>query len=394
MKRIVSVTATVFLASVLWAATPPALLNYQGVLRNATNVPLSGSFDMVFRFQDIGGNEVLVDSHTAASGGQVAVSGGLFNVQLGGGVVSDGSGSGTYTSLADVFRDNAMVSLRITIGSETLAPDVPIVASPYALNASNLGGRGPDQYIDTSSTTQIKNGKLSLLSSVPGATLNVTGSEVVGHFQSGASGPEAFVGDGLSGVGVRGTGLAAGVQGSGPYFGGTFLNNDPNGGVVSLGGQNVGMVVDLNKPSGYSARFSNQGDGSSVYLGISGAAMQASRPSGSAVRGVVGTGTGVSGESSSGGIGVYGMGSDGGYFVSSETSAFTRVGTSTFKVAGTGAVSFVQNHPFDKGRSSSMRLRRGTRSPCTRGAPRGCRTARRACGSAAPSPGWPTPTSG
>ena len=41
-------------ATAAWAATPPALINYQGVLRNAAGVPSTGTFDMVFRFYDIG----------------------------------------------------------------------------------------------------------------------------------------------------------------------------------------------------------------------------------------------------------------------------------------------------------------------------------------------------
>ena len=33
-----------------FAASPPALVNYQGVLRDASNMPLTGNYDMVFRF--------------------------------------------------------------------------------------------------------------------------------------------------------------------------------------------------------------------------------------------------------------------------------------------------------------------------------------------------------
>src|SRR5215467_14422306 len=93
--------------SVVLAADPPTLVNYQGVLRDASDKPRNGTFDMVFRFYDAptAGNEILVDSHTGGGGNAVTVTGGLFNVQLGGGTVTDGSGAGTYASLADVFRD-------------------------------------------------------------------------------------------------------------------------------------------------------------------------------------------------------------------------------------------------------------------------------------------------
>jgi hypothetical protein len=121
MRRIITASAaTAFLfTSLLMAATPPALMNYEGVLRNSANAPLSGDYDMVFGFLDTFSGEVLVDSHTSSSGGQVSVSGGLFNVALGSGTVTDGSSPGVYTPLDQVFRDNGTVYLQITIGSET-----------------------------------------------------------------------------------------------------------------------------------------------------------------------------------------------------------------------------------------------------------------------------------
>ena len=90
------------------AATPPALVNYQGVLRDSGGNPLTGSYDMAFRFFNVavGGFEILVDSHVGAQ--RVPVMGGLFNVALGGGVVTDGSGpflNDPYLSLDMMFAD-------------------------------------------------------------------------------------------------------------------------------------------------------------------------------------------------------------------------------------------------------------------------------------------------
>src|SRR5262245_30902392 len=108
------------------AAQPPTILNYQGVLRDAADKPKTGTFDMVFRLFDSAGvgNEILVDAHTGGGGNPVTVSNGLFNVPLGAGTVSDGSGPGTYTSLAEAFRDHAAVWLQIQVGTETLSPRV------------------------------------------------------------------------------------------------------------------------------------------------------------------------------------------------------------------------------------------------------------------------------
>lgn len=53
-----------------FAGSPPDLINCQGVLRNASDRPLNGSYDMVFSSYDgdVGSDEtlLLVDSHTSA----------------------------------------------------------------------------------------------------------------------------------------------------------------------------------------------------------------------------------------------------------------------------------------------------------------------------------------
>lgn len=123
--------------------TPPEYLNYQGVLRDSADAPLDGPHDMVFRFYDAagdvtcaGGTLLLIDSHEAAGAGAVDVSGGMFNVDLGGGSLSPGAAS----TLAEVFRDNAAVWLEPTVGGEKLCPRIRVLSSGYALNTSYLGG--------------------------------------------------------------------------------------------------------------------------------------------------------------------------------------------------------------------------------------------------------------
>src|SRR5262245_18292423 len=140
------------------AAVPPTTVNYQGVLRDQNDKPLSGTYDMVLRFFDnaTAGNEILVDQHTAANANAVTVSGGLFNVALGSGTITDGSGPGSYASLDAVFSDYGSVWLEVTVGVETLSPRTPIQSAAYALNATDLAGHPDSYYIDTSSTTQKK----------------------------------------------------------------------------------------------------------------------------------------------------------------------------------------------------------------------------------------------
>lgn len=161
-------TTVLFILALLFAvaadaATAPARIDYQGVLRDANDQPLDGSYDMTFRFFDLlaGGNEILVDAHTGANA--VVVEGGLFAVHLGGGVVSDGAAAlpGDPYDLPAVFRDFDSVWLEIQIGAETLSPRTRIVSAAYAQNAAALGGRSADEFIDTSATDQTKTGKLT-----------------------------------------------------------------------------------------------------------------------------------------------------------------------------------------------------------------------------------------
>ena len=131
--------------------TPPDVLNYQGVLRDASDVPLDGAYPMVFRFFDAAasGNEILVDGHAS-----VVVSGGLFSVQLGSGTVTDGSGPGEYTTLSRVFADHPDLHLEVEVGGETLLPRIRVVSAGYALNTRYVRGMemvsdGPlDLYVD------------------------------------------------------------------------------------------------------------------------------------------------------------------------------------------------------------------------------------------------------
>jgi hypothetical protein len=119
------------------ASTPPDAINYQGVLRNASDQPLDGSYGMVFRFFDdpTAGNELLVDTHAA-----VTVTGGLFNVEIGSGSVADGSGSGTFSTLADVFAQHTDLYLEVEVSGEALSPRTTVSAAGYALNARRVRG--------------------------------------------------------------------------------------------------------------------------------------------------------------------------------------------------------------------------------------------------------------
>lgn len=159
-----AVVLALAVGGVALAVGPPAVVNYQGVLRDASNAPQTGAFDMVFRFfsAPAGGDEIIVDRHRALDGNPVGVGGGLFNVQLGNGVIADGAGPNAYGSLSEVFRDYTEVFLSVEIGGEVLAPRIPIVSAAYALNADHLDGIDASGFIDTSGAAQSKAGSLAV----------------------------------------------------------------------------------------------------------------------------------------------------------------------------------------------------------------------------------------
>ena len=159
MKQTVLATVlTVLLATgVVTAAAPPDRIHYQGVLRDSSDNPLDGSHDMVFRFFDaeVGGNEILIDTHNALGGLAVTVTGGLFGVDLGAGVVSDGSGPGTFTSLAEVFRDHSATWVSIEVSGEVLSPRVEVISAGYALNADHLDGMDSTSFLTSESDPEV-----------------------------------------------------------------------------------------------------------------------------------------------------------------------------------------------------------------------------------------------
>jgi hypothetical protein len=242
----------VVLVATLRASAAPDLIAYQGVLRDAQGVPLLGTYDMVFRFfsAGTGGDEILVDQHLTAAGLDVLVTNGLFTVDLGAGVVSDGGGPGTYTSLTQAFRAYGNVWLQLQIAGETLMPRVRLLSAPYALNAESLGGIPAGSFLDTSSSLQIKSGRLIVGAATGTGFANGVegfGNNAGGYFKSLAGTGVATLGQGNQGIEARGSTWAGsffnssasgqaflaaghdGVRGFGNNVGGYFLDLDSSG---------------------------------------------------------------------------------------------------------------------------------------------------------------------
>jgi hypothetical protein len=361
--RILGLASLLALSPGLFAVSPPALIDYQGVLRSTADAPLSGAYDMTFRFFDAesGGNEILLDRHLAAGAQAVAVDGGLFSVGLGGGAVSDGSGPGAYTSLSAVFRDYGAVWLEVEINAEVLAPRTRVLAGAYALSATSaettnqLNGHSGSFYLDTSATRQTKNG--TILFESPDATFPavqaIADAGSVGALSTTSSGATCKMSFGTNGIECYGTNFGAFFEdstdlsyayiGTGPY-GIYAASASIAGDFTSTGGAGVG-VYGLGPTSG--GHFRNSGSAAEASLGTGTYGVDAHGPT--AGRFVQDLSTGSYTYVGYSGYGILSKNYNGIHSIDITDSSWSRIGNSPYKVQGTGSVSFVQNHPDDPG---------------------------------------------
>ena len=128
---------------------------------------------MVFRLVDgASGNDILVDDQTGgAAGDGVIVTDGLFSVQIGSGVITDGAGPGNYTNLPEVFRDFDNVLLSIEVNGEVLSPSIPVASAAYAMNATHLDGLDRGQFL-RSDVSNLAAGNIWFSGSPTGSTIN------------------------------------------------------------------------------------------------------------------------------------------------------------------------------------------------------------------------------
>jgi hypothetical protein len=416
--------------AVAFAATPPAQVNYQGVLRDASDKPLTGAYDMVFSFWDsaVAGNEILDDSHLASGTGAVSVSNGLFNVALGSGAVTDGPGSGTYASLDQVFRDYPAVWLQVQIGTEILSPRTRLIAAAYALNTTNLNGMPSSSFLDVTAAAQTKGGSVTFDTGAGGSTPAVTGkgrllggtfSSYLGSGQAslandddgvdasginiGVNGTASSEGWGVYGTGyygVNGQGSSIGVNGSGPtgvsgsgttygVYGSGLIGvyGTSSSGAVPTGVRGVGNGSSATGVSGQGGQFGVTGTGptgvfgSGTAIGVEGhgtvsnggeagyfkdSGYSGQAELGDGDIGVIGSGNYMGGKYTQGtASGVeadlcfnstavvgyaHNSGENPAWFQDYSAGSYAAVGKGGYKIAGSGAVSFIQNDPTDSRR--------------------------------------------
>jgi hypothetical protein len=174
---------------------------------------------MIFRFwsEETGGDEILIDEHPSGSEKEVIVSGGLFSVALGSGDIFDGSGPGTYASLAEVFRDYATVWLEVEVHPEVLSPRIRIISAAYAMNADHLDGKHANEFLNTSATTQQKDGTIRVVADQDYG-IHATANTAGGYFADQTSSGYAYAGYG-----------DYGIEAAGHSAGGYFEDGDSTG---------------------------------------------------------------------------------------------------------------------------------------------------------------------
>jgi len=250
----------------------------------------------------------------------VTVSNGLFSAALGGGTVTDGSGAGSYTSLAQVFRDYGAVWLGITVGGETLDPRVRVQSAAYALNATNLGGLPASNFLNTSSTAQTKTGPLTLDATASGGLALSVNAQFQGAIVT-SNNSYAYLANNDQGV-----------KASGTSFGGILLNSS-SGTYANLATSGYGVQAYGGSGAG---GFFQDGSGDTASIATGGYGVTAT---GAWYGGFFGN-TCCSGGAYLGNFdyGVYAYGNAGGaYFTDSDSSGYAQVGSGDYGIYATGS---------------------------------------------------------
>jgi hypothetical protein len=234
----------IVLAGIVQAASVPCKINYQGVLKDNAGVKIDGSVDIDVVLQPLGGGAaVFSETHTG-----VSVANGLFSLKI-----------GDVNDMCSVPFDSAY-ELEITVDGDTMAPNTPLCAAPYALGVLNtvVGPTGP----------QGVQGKIG-----PAGTNGTNGT----NGTDGVDGTNGTNGtDG--GDGTNGTDGAQGVQGKvGPAGGaGTSSWVDGTGQVTTTAAVGIGTVttptalIDASAPGEQHFRFGSTNSPTKVFIGQEG----------------------------------------------------------------------------------------------------------------------------
>jgi hypothetical protein len=121
-KFLFSILATTFILVGVVLAAVPGEIAYQGVLRDSSGKPLTGSYSMVFTIYDsaAAGTDLWHETQT------VAVTNGLYNIQL-----------GSVSPITPPVFSGVTRYLGIKVGTDAeMAPRIPMITVPFAFRAA------------------------------------------------------------------------------------------------------------------------------------------------------------------------------------------------------------------------------------------------------------------
>jgi endosialidase-like protein len=338
-KIFIGICVVILVAVGVWAASPPTLMNYQGKLTDANNVPVDdGSFSIVFSIYNVPTSGTALWTETRS----VTTESGFFNVLLGENTAIDG----------DIFATQESLYIGIKVGADAeMTPRQRIVTAGYAFNADTLDGYDSTDFITSGSLgNYVELGPLTrqTTSAVYAVSIESTNASGTGIYAEADQYGGYFIANGTNGneyglfakgyYGVKGEykndANVYGVLGNySPGVAGVYAQYNSN--IYSrLGGSNYAVYGQSN--SNYAGWFVNSGtNGYGVYASTSGQDGDAvwGTSSGIGGQGVHGVATNTSATENYGGYfiaqsetgaGVYGSGQNqsdianyGGYFITS-----------------------------------------------------------------------------
>ena len=358
----------------------PRMISYQGRVMDGGSPVSDGTYTMQFRL------------FNSSSGGTQRWESGDVDVDVSGGVFSVLLGESPQPVIILYFDEDLW--LQVTFEGVIQTPRQRLASVGYAYMASGLvpGTQisaamfGQVLEIDNTETSGAADGINSTVLANNGYAMYAQASSSTG-FTRGAYGRASSPdGRGVMGYNASTTGDAYGVYAetnsstgravygwatneSGVNYGGRFITDSESGRgcygwASSTIGTTYGGAFKSSSPDGYGVWGKSEA-GSGLYTyGVYGVCVSTQ---GSGVRGeapkngaVTGIATATSGTNWGGkfyasespdGVGVYGQGDDmGGYFTDSNGSGYAHVGYGSYKIQGSGSVSFVQNHPVESDR--------------------------------------------
>ncbi len=185
-----------------WANIPPNITSFQGVLRDATEQPLSGTYPIVFRYWsdassvDAATFEIGWESHPA-----VIVNDGLFTALLGTQPFNTGASGYGGLNINQMFGDFNQVWLQLEVDGDVLLPRIQFAAAPWAFNCTQLQDKSPGEFLRSEGSDNFTGSDLYgySLTLDPPTTLNVGGALQLAGVSMTSSAAEL---NRLDGVGV------------------------------------------------------------------------------------------------------------------------------------------------------------------------------------------------